>query len=257
MVRALLRLLSLGLVVLLGACTSRGGPGPSSGTELTATECNDGLDNDGDGRRDCADPGCSAHAFCASGGDGGVPSSCDALSCPGCCSGSTCLSGDSASACGTGGSACVDCGATRMCSAGACVLDPASRWDVVVVDVTLPTLDSAGVAWDGLGGAPDPFVEVRAGSDTATPGYTSTRNDVFSATYDETVLTNQRADTLQTRLRFDVYDEDVSAHDWVGACAYDGLPDEVFGGPTETLDCPADASAMAAGFDLHFRVVRH
>lgn len=318
MVRALAGLLSLGVPMLLSACGGDRGPGRSSGTELDAAECSDGIDNDGDGSGDCADLGCAGHAFCGGGGsedgggtpaDGGTPAStcstlscsgccvgdtcmagntvdacgsggvacgscttgmrcnagrceataasCDPSSCGGCCSGTTCLAGDSASACGSGGGACTDCGADHMCSGGSCVLDPASRWNVVVVDVTVPTTTTTGEAWDGFGGAPDPRVEVRVGSDTAAPGQTTYASDVFSATYNETVLSNQRADALQSLLRFDVIDVDTSAHDWVGACAYEGLPESVFGGGAQTLNCPANASTMNAGFELGFRVVRH
>ncbi|HJL46560.1 MAG TPA: hypothetical protein RMG45_12010 [Polyangiaceae bacterium LLY-WYZ-15_(1-7)] len=40
-------------------------------TELSAAECSDGVDNDGDGRTDCDDLACAVHAFCASAEDAG------------------------------------------------------------------------------------------------------------------------------------------------------------------------------------------
>lgn len=39
--------------------------------ESSGTDCADGADDDGDGLRDCADPGCAAHAWCGGGGDAG------------------------------------------------------------------------------------------------------------------------------------------------------------------------------------------
>lgn len=149
---------------------------------------------------------------------------------------------------------CVDCGPDALCRSGACVLDPASRWDVRVLDLTVQTLDAAGESWDVFGGAPDPFVQVSAGSNVAR---TATRSDVFTATYNQTVLSNLRADALAPMLRFDVFDEDVSENDFVGACVYTSLPDTVFGGPVQTLDCGRDVAIGNAGFTLRWQIVRH
>ena len=213
------------LAALLGACTGGRedrGPGPSGGFD--------------------AGPGSMA---------------CGRDTCSGCCSGTTCLAGTANSACNTGGNACVDCGPTGLCNAGVCTLDPASRWDVVVVDVTVPTTDVEGVAWDAFGGAPDPFVEVRAGSESAPSVRTSHFMDIFSATFNEVTAANVRADTVKTLLRFDVWDLDTSLHDWIGACQYANLPDEAFDGAAETLTCPANAATGNSGFTLHFRIQRH
>ncbi len=57
--------LTLALACALSACS--GGTGESA-----AGVCADRVDNDGDGRVDCADPECAAFTWCAGGGDGGV-----------------------------------------------------------------------------------------------------------------------------------------------------------------------------------------
>jgi hypothetical protein len=55
--------------LLLGAC----GSGDSgAGREFSSVLCADGLDNDGDGRIDCADADCRSFAFCGGSSDGGV-----------------------------------------------------------------------------------------------------------------------------------------------------------------------------------------
>ena len=50
-----------------------GGNAPPMGTELSPSECSDGIDNDGDGATDCDDTGCAAQSFCLAVNDGGVP----------------------------------------------------------------------------------------------------------------------------------------------------------------------------------------
>ncbi|MDH5494068.1 MAG: hypothetical protein OEY14_19110 [Myxococcales bacterium] len=77
----------LGAPLLLGAlflaCSSSGRTGGGEGGgmdgggsglgESGPEACTDGVDNDGDGLRDCSDPGCSSVATCAGGaGDGGA-----------------------------------------------------------------------------------------------------------------------------------------------------------------------------------------
>jgi hypothetical protein len=45
---------------------------------------------------------------------------CTRQNCPGCCEGTTCRPGADRTACGTGGGACVRCGASQTCTAGVC-----------------------------------------------------------------------------------------------------------------------------------------
>lgn len=242
---------ALALGASLGCGSDRGGGGAA---ELDAAQCSDTIDNDADGRADCADPGCAGHAFCGGApppDGGGPPSTCGPLNCGGCCSGNTCLGGTATDACGAGGGLCIDCGAGRTCSAAACAIDPASRWDIVVISATLPTIEYTGEAWDGLGGAPDPFVVAQVGSDTATPTRTSTVNDVFTATYNEVIATGVRADALQAFLAFYVYDEDATANDLVGACRWE-IRETDFDGGEIAMTCEPNPAAMMSGFSLRF-----
>lgn len=50
----------LPLLLLLAAC-----PGRRTAQEVGATQCNDGLDNDDDGKIDCQDPDCHPLAICS------------------------------------------------------------------------------------------------------------------------------------------------------------------------------------------------
>lgn len=88
------RRFELGPVLIAAVCFAAGGCSDSTpsgrgqadaalgGSEATDTLCGDGVDNDGDGLKDCLDPDCAGHASCAStssdsGGsvtfDGGIP----------------------------------------------------------------------------------------------------------------------------------------------------------------------------------------
>lgn len=212
--------------------------------------------------------------FCESGGgDGGMPGvdggppppppSCSAANCAGCCSGTTCLGGNSVSACGTGGTMCLDCGPSRLCNGGACVVDPASRWNVFVLDLEMSSTKLTGEAWDAFGGAPDPYVVIGAGAGGARQTFrTATVQDAragglgYQATFNQQ-LSNVRADAIKSELRFDVFDEDVSSDDFVGACVYRGLADGAFGTGPQTLNCERDAASQNAGFRLRWELRRN
>ena len=56
--------------VLMAVCVLAFGFLFSQGKE---TQCDDGIDNDGDGKIDCADPNCRKDPVCSDGG-GGAPS---------------------------------------------------------------------------------------------------------------------------------------------------------------------------------------
>lgn len=150
------------------------------------------------------------------------------------------------------------CAPGFVCSgAGSCRVDPASRWNVVLGMLTVPTRRYDGEAWDPFGGAPDPFVGVVIGSDTATPLYSGAGSDTFTVSFTaDPVATNVRADALQAYLAFDVYDEDVSAHDVVGACVTN-VTEAAFAGTLQTMNCPRNPSLMQSGFTLTWRLVRY
>ncbi|MEQ8460183.1 MAG: hypothetical protein RLO52_34120 [Sandaracinaceae bacterium] len=205
----------------------------------------------------CGNGVCAGGEDCNScpGDCGGCSTSCGPSSCAGCCDGDACLGGSSPSGCGLGGNTCMACGASFTCSGGACVVDPVSRWNVVIERVEVNQYDLAGENWDVFGGLPDPFVEVRVGSETAIPTRTRSAADTFTANLNTVAASNVRADALMAHLSFWVYDEDTSAHDRVGACG--GMVTEpIFGGMTQTSNCARDVSAGQAGFVLTWHLER-
>ena len=115
---------------------------------------------------------------------------------------------------------------------------------------------ASGEAWDTFGGAPDPFVNVYIGTQTGLVGSTPAAADVFAATFNARVATDQRAEALQTYLAFEVMDEDTAAHDRVGACAYSSLPDAAFTGATQTVQCDRVPADGQAGFELRWHLER-
>ncbi len=148
------------------------------------------------------------------------------------------------------------CGPAFVCSGGTCTVDPASRWNVVLETLTVSTTTYAGDAWDALGGAPDPFVSVVIGSESAAPLSSGAGSDTFTVSFGaETVASNVRADALETYLAFYAYDQDVSANDVVGACTYT-VTEAAFAGGTQTVNCPRDASTMQSGFMLTWHLER-
>jgi hypothetical protein len=77
---------------------------------------------------------------------------------------------------------------------------------------------------------------------------------VFDITYPGTpVMTNVRASDIQTLLRFDVTDEDVSDYEFIGACRFTATQ-ATFTGSEQTVTCPVDASTMNSGFTLTFHL---
>ncbi len=148
------------------------------------------------------------------------------------------------------------CGPSFVCTSGSCSVDPASRWNVVLESLTVPMDDYTGATWDPLGGLPDPFVEIRVGSDT-TPSTSGVANDTLTTTYDGgPTATNVRADALRAVLDFEVWDQDTSSNNLIGRCQYTDLPEGPFSGGSQTLTCPVDASTMNSGFTLNWHLER-
>lgn len=120
--------------------------------------------------------------------------------------------------------------------------------------LTVSSTNYAGAAWDIGGGAPDPVVDIRVASDTATPTRVNGPDDVFSITYvSSNAATNIRASDLQAELRFDALDEDVTDYEFIGACRFT-VGDATFTGSQQTVACPVDASTMNSGFTLRFHL---
>ncbi|MBX3273068.1 MAG: hypothetical protein KF729_22585 [Sandaracinaceae bacterium] len=94
------------------------------------------------------------------------------------------------------------------------------------------------------------------GAEMSTPvGTSRTAADTFAVSYDATIASNVRADTLMRHLSFWVYDEDVSANDFVGACSTP-VSEATFTGGLQTMNCARNPSGGQAGFSLTWRLNR-
>lgn len=119
------------------------------------------------------------------------------------------------------------------------------------------TQNTSGGAWDALGGAPDPFIEVRIGSEFATPYLSGAGSDTFTVNFTGgATATGERADAIWSVLDFTAWDEDATTDDAIGRCFYSGLSDAVFSGRTETLICDRNVSSGQAGFTLTWHLER-
>ena len=149
------------------------------------------------------------------------------------------------------------CSPAFTCSGGACVVDPASRWNVVLEQLMVNPQTTAGDAWDALGGAPDPFIEIRVGSDTATPSRSGSGSDTFTVNFGSgATASNVRADAIKAYIDFTAWDEDATSNDVIGRCYYRDLADAAFGGATQTLNCNRDVASGQAGFTLTWHLER-
>lgn len=133
------------------------------------------------------------------------------------------------------------CSGDNICIAGACESAFGRIYTINDVSVSVPTTDSAGDAWDALGGAPDPFIVVDVnGSVVAT---SSTRNDTFSGAfsgpYDATIIGG-------SALSIEVWDEDVSANDLMFTCQASPITASLL--RLRTLSC------NAGGFTVSFQI---
>lgn len=151
---------------------------------------------------------------------------------------------------------CTACGPSFLCSAGACTVDPASRWNVVLEHLEVSTTATTGAAWDVGGGAPDPVVRIVVGSETAAPFSSGSASDVFAVDYvGGPTATDQRADALQGYLGFFVFDEDLTDYEFIGGCTVTLAP-AVFSGSPVTTECPRDVSSMQSGYSLSWHLER-
>lgn len=140
---------------------------------------------------------------------------------------------------------------------GACYIDPASRWNVVLETLTVATTRYDGVGWDTIGGNPDPFVGVVVGSQLATPINSGTADDSYSVSFTGgATATGVRADQLETFLGFLVMDDDSpAASEAIGYCSWTFSGPE-YTGATQTVNCGLDASTMNSGYVLTWHLER-
>ena len=112
---------------------------------------------------------------------------------------------------GAEGSSCVlssECNASSVCVSGQCVLGAGRQYAITVNWVTVPSVDSAGAAWDPFGGAPDPYVNVYV--DNVFIGQTRYVTDNFSAMIGQSFPSILRSDSV---IAFELKDDDSDAPD--------------------------------------------
>ena len=216
-------------------------------------QCLRGRDDDACGSGGVACQRCSLGERCSLGLC--VPY-CDSSNCTGCCSGTTCLAGNASTACGRFGEACVDCGPGWLCQDGRCVVDPASRWSIVVLDAEINEDRVDDIYWDPFGGLPDPKVEVYAGGRDQFVGATSRRMNTLFPEWNEIAARGVRADAIKAYLSFRLWDVDDFEDDWIGGCYYPSLSDSVFDGSVQTMTCERDPDIGNSGFVLRWRLQR-
>jgi hypothetical protein len=142
----------------------------------------------------------------------------------------------------------------QTCNTGVCVVDPASLWNFVIVSAEVPTTDESGGAWDVFGGAPDVYIIVTLGVNTAAEveDRTATIDNQFTLQYSppdgEVVLTNVPASKILDSIRLQVKDEDVADDDLMISIIDNSPPEAVFGGGLFQLSVD--------GFTVRFRVVK-
>ncbi|HET6612756.1 MAG TPA: C2 domain-containing protein [Kofleriaceae bacterium] len=170
---------------------------------------------------------------------------CSPATCDGCCDGDVCRSGTSTAACGLGGAACVDCGSRGTCATeetNMCVVDPASRWNVIALRAKLPEKKKDGRSWDLAGGLPDGLARGQLSGDAT--GDTRSVTDTLMPVWNEPIATDIRAADIEG-LVIEVLDNDPDGDDVIAACAISIPEFGYFGGPELLFQCPD-----RAGYEL-------
>lgn len=129
------------------------------------------------------------------------------------------------------------------------VLEPDTvLWTLYAYEGHLPATKPDGTQWDidffGFS-PPDPFVFVTVGNDAEL---TASLQDVFVARWDQAVLQPETAAALRRGIAFEVWDEDITDHDYVGTCTFQ-MANEDF-----SRKEPISATCDTEGLELHFYV---
>lgn len=217
------------------------------------TECDDGMDDDGDGATDCADPDCNGYSReCACGGtadmgiqvcEGGSYGTCGPCLPPECGSGA-------GEGCETYGYDCV---------AGQCEFNPRATFDVLVINVDVPKYNNSGYQWDPIltSRAADVLVEMSSATATGrTPMSVTVEAPTYRLNVDQRLLRNVEARDLMNGLRIFVSDDDDGwddspgdetpfGDDHIGECTF-RITEAQLNGRTQILDCIRDSEQ--AGF---------
>jgi len=182
-----------------------------------------------------------------------IDASCQATCVNGCCTAAGCQPGTTASACGFGGEACIDCGYGRTCGAArSCVIDPNALWDFYVSFASVPDKDKSGQSWDILGGAPDPYlVAFSSLGGVSHTGTTTVQQDTTVPFWAEVPLEGIKAAELMNNLSFEIWDADVDFDDLIGGCKLPITP-AMFDGSLQSYVCPETASHVSV--ELFFRI---
>lgn len=141
-----------------------------------------------------------------------------------------------------------DCSGETICIGDSCESAFGRTYSVYVYNLDVASQDTEGVAWDGGGGAPDPFVNVHLNGQLILA--TSIDQDTFTPEFGESVDVVIPAGA---RLEFNAWDEDISEHDWILGCIVDPLTADYLRiyGPV----CQGNAETGTAGTVLDIAIV--
>lgn len=148
------------------------------------------------------------------GGSAGGAAACSSVTCAtGCCLNGTCQPGTQPLACGTNGSACVQCPTNTMCTNQACGPNLTRRFKVRVISAAIDSTKLDGRGWDSSSG-PDAFTDLYCDVSRLSPtDSTEALTDAFSPswTMGECVMT--LADLTSRGFAYQMFDEDWVDHD--------------------------------------------
>jgi len=236
------------------------------------SDCDNGIDEDDDGDRDCADSDCLGYTRdcdCDFGGETGEQS-CQDTGDFGVCRGCPTPDCSADSPCEDYGFTCVD---------GSCVFDDTTTFDLEILRVTIASqrtiCDGEGVEdWDGFWStsrAPDLFVELTTGASTdRIPRAGDVTLDSGSFTLDMTsdlddatqrfVLRGNTAAQFISDFVIRVVEQDIG-ETLVNVCRF-GIDDDEFSGDVEMWNCAGgtdrcseDPPDPRSNFDVQFRFI--
>jgi len=110
------------------------------------------------------------------------------------------------------------CSGTNICIVDACEPAFGRTYSVLVASLTIKTTNPEGTSWDSVGGAPDPYVVISL-NDVEILN-TAEIQDTFDPIFNDqaTVVIPAGA-----KFRFDAWDGDIDAPDWIIGCEIDPL----------------------------------
>lgn len=111
-----------------------------------------------------------------------------------------------------------DCAGETICVGDMCEAAFDRIYDFSSISVVVAAQNRGGSAWDPLGGAPDPVVEVKLNGEAVIT--TGSVSDVFSASYTESTSETILAGST---LELHVFDADVGGDDDIMTCSFDPL----------------------------------